>query len=130
MEIEDRKQKLSELVELIEFDRRELARLEKHAESEDVYLEMLEELCESDAETLSKYQEKYRAAGEAVVMARNELNKEVSETTVLQRELQGLSDRFRHLHQERGEVIDLWKNVLGSLKTREGEMQLISEVSF
>jgi chromosome segregation ATPase len=113
---------------LIEYDRKELARLEKHAESEDVYLEMLEEICESDTVSLKQYQERYRAAGEEVAKARVALEREVSATTVAQNEFESLSERFRTLHDERREVVDLWKNALVSLKSRECEMQLLAEV--
>lgn len=59
---------------------------------------------------------------------RLELDGKVALTSMMQADLDGLSERFRKLHKERGDIVALWKDTLIALNEKDGEMKDIAEV--
>ncbi len=57
-----------------------------------------------------------------------ELDGKVAFTKVMQVEFDGIGDRFKKLHKERGQIVSLWKATMASLAERDAEMNDIAEV--
>ncbi len=47
---------------------------------------------------------------------------------MMQADLDGLSDRFRKLHKERGDIVSFWRDTLITLNQKDLEMQDLAEV--
>lgn len=57
-----------------------------------------------------------------------DLDGKVAMTRCMQAEMDGLSERFRKLHGERGDIVSLWKSTLKGLHHRDAEMSEVAEV--
>ncbi|XP_035704727.1 coiled-coil domain-containing protein 39 [Folsomia candida] len=56
-----------------------------------------------------------------------DLDGKVAMTRCMQAEMDGLSERFRKLHGERGDIVSLWKSTLKGLHHRDAEMSEVAE---
>ncbi|XP_021957103.2 coiled-coil domain-containing protein 39-like [Folsomia candida] len=126
-EIESKKYDVSELAEMIEFDRQELILMENKAADETQVMKSIEEIGDQDSETLRKNETRYRKATAEWSSMRLELDGKVALTSMMQADLDGLSERFRKLHKERGDIVALWKDTLIALNEKDGEMKDIAE---
>lgn len=59
---------------------------------------------------------------------RLDLDEKVAVTRMMQADLDGLTERFRKLHKERGDILTFWRETLVALTDRDEEMQDIAEV--
>jgi len=66
--------------------------------------------------------------GEKVATSRQQLNMSISDTDILDNELEALAKRFRKAHSERNQFIENWKSTLHALESRDAEIVATSEV--
>ncbi|CAL8118892.1 unnamed protein product [Orchesella dallaii] len=122
-----RKDSLAELVDIINFDKTAITAYEEKFSKEDAYIKLIDDFGDTDNEKMKKCQNEYQFLGEKVATSRHQLNMTISETEILDNELEALAKRFRKAHTERNQFIENWKNTLQALENRDEQIIATSE---
>ncbi|ODN03209.1 Coiled-coil domain-containing protein 39 [Orchesella cincta] len=122
-----RKDALAELVDIINFDKTAITAYEEKFSKEDAYIKLIDDFGDTDNEKIKKCQDEYQFMGEKIATSRHQLNMTISETDILDNELEALAKRFRKAHTERNQFIENWKTTLQALENRDEEIVATSE---